>query len=58
MDGIEIYINKHDGKNVYKFENLEELREFDGSYAIDTENEIMKRIADTFDVSQGQIWSH
>ena len=55
LNSLEIYINKQDEKNVYEFETLDELREFDESYKLETDNVMMKRIAETFGVPQGEI---
>lgn len=40
----------------YEFESLEELRELDESYKVDTHCEIMRLISKVFDVSQGDVY--
>lgn len=51
---LPMYINKQQG-NVYEFENLEELRQYDKSYENDTKCKIMKYISDCFGVTQDKI---
>lgn len=58
MDHIQelsIYCNCQPDNTVYEFENLEELRLFDKKYQTDSGNRIMKYIADTFNISEGDI---
>ena len=52
---LPIYINKQSSENVREFESLEELRLYDDSYSKDTDNAVMRKIAETFGVSQGEI---
>ena len=52
---LEIYINKQDAENVHEFESLEELRKFDKSYVLETDNAVMQKIAETFGVPQAEI---
>ena len=55
LDSLEIYINKQTSGNIHEFETLDELREFDQSYTLETNNMMMKIIADTFSVPQREI---
>ena len=55
LDGLEVYINRQEPGNVLEFESLEELREFDNSYTRETDNAIMRKIAETFKVPQSEI---
>ena len=55
LKSLEIYVNKQKPGNIYEFETLEELRTFDESYRQETDNVVMKRIAETFEVSQAEI---
>ncbi|MCL1895745.1 MAG: NTP transferase domain-containing protein, partial [Clostridiales bacterium] len=55
LDVLEVYANKQGEGIVYEFETLDELREFDESYRRETDNAVMKRIAETFKVPQGDI---
>lgn len=55
LSGLEIYINRQSAENVHEFESLEELRVFDTSYAAETGSAVMRKIAETFGVSEGEI---
>lgn len=55
LDILPTYINKQDKSNVFEFENLEELRQYDSSYIEETNNEILQEIASIFDVSESSI---
>ncbi|MDR0875287.1 MAG: NTP transferase domain-containing protein [Clostridiales Family XIII bacterium] len=52
---LPIYINKQSADNVREFESLEELRRYDDSYSRDTDNAVMRQIAETFGVAQSGI---
>ena len=52
---LEFYLNQQERTNVYEFETLDELREFDKSYELETDNTIMRKIAKTFKVPQAEI---
>lgn len=52
---LKIYINKQEATNVYEFENLEELREFDKSYNDNSDNEALQIISKVFDVKEKDI---
>lgn len=54
-DRIEMYINRQPEDNVYEFENLEELREFDPKYKDDSGSEAMQFVAKVFRVKESQI---
>lgn len=54
IEALPMYINKQID-NVYEFESLEELRQYDKSYINDTKNKIMHYISEVFDVEQGEI---
>ena len=52
---IEMYINRQPEDNVYEFENLEELREFDPKYKDDSGSEAMQFVAATFKTKESEI---
>ena len=52
---LEIYINRQESDNVYEFETLDELREFDKSYVTETGNAVMQIIAEAFGAPQSEI---
>ena len=54
-DGIEMYVNPQPEDNVYEFENLEELREFDPKYMEDSGSEAMRLVSRVFDVPEFEI---
>ena len=55
LEELEVYINRQDADNIREFETLDELRKFDKSYSRETDNEVMKKIAETFGVTQAEI---
>lgn len=54
-DKLEIYINRQPEDNVYEFENLEELRQFDPKYIDDSGSAAMQLIAGIFDVPESRL---
>jgi CTP:phosphocholine cytidylyltransferase-like protein len=52
---LEIYINEQKASNVYEFENLEELRRFDGRYRNCSGNAALECIARVFHIKEDQI---
>ena len=50
-----MYINKQGSDNVYEFENLEELRQFDEKYNRSSDNEAMRLISEIFKVPEAKI---
>lgn len=54
IDELAMYASDQTG-NVHEFECLEELRAYDISYAIDSRNEIMRFIAESFGVEEASI---
>ena len=52
---IEMYINRQPEDNVYEFENLEELREFDPKYKDDSGSEAMQFVAAAFKTKESEI---
>jgi len=54
LDSLPIYMNKQTG-NVREFENLEELRQFDPSYKINSNNKIMALISKVYHVPELEI---
>lgn len=55
FDKLSISIFKQPDENVYEFENLEELREFDEKYQNHSENEALERISVIFEVPEAEI---
>ncbi len=54
-DNIEMYINRQPEDNVYEFENLEELRDFDPKYKDDSGSCAMQFVAGVFKVKESEI---
>ena len=54
IDSLPIYINRQTG-NVHEIENFEELRSFDPSYNIASNNKILKTISSVFRVGEEEI---
>jgi thiamine kinase-like enzyme len=52
---FDLYINKQSGENVYEFESLEELRQFDPDYCNRTPNTMLKTIENVFGVNESEI---
>ena len=52
---LEVYISKQAAGNVREFESLDDIRGFDESYALETDNAVMLKIAETFGVPQAGI---
>ena len=50
---FDLYINKQDSNNVYEFETLEELRQFDPDYK--STNSMLKKIQNVFNVNENKI---
>ena len=55
LNGLEVYINRQGAGNIHEFETLEGLREFDESYRQETDNAVLRQIAETFGVPQSGI---
>ena len=51
----EMYINLQPDDNVYEFENLEELREFDEKYREDSGSKAMQLVSRVFGVPESQV---
>lgn len=52
---ITFYLNKQPGNQVYEFENLEELREFDARYQNHSDNAAMECVAKAFGIREQEI---
>ena len=52
---LDLFINKQDGNNIYEFETLEELRQFDPDYYDKTPNALLKTIENVFNVKENEI---
>ncbi len=52
---IEMYVNPQPADMVYEFENLEELRAFDGKYNEDSGSEAMRLVSGVFGVPESKI---
>ena len=52
---FDLYINKQSKENIYEFESLEELRQFDPNYYNKTPNVLIKTIEDVFKVNESEI---
>ncbi len=51
----EMYINRQPQDNVYEFENLEELRQFDPKYLEDSGSEAMRLVSAVFGVPESEV---
>ena len=51
----EMYINRQPQDNVYEFENLEELRQFDTKYLEDSGSEAMRLVSAVFGVPESEV---
>lgn len=51
----EMYINRQPENQVYEFENLEELRQFDGKYQNHSDNVAMELVADVLHIPESEI---
>jgi len=54
-DDIEMHINLQPADNVYEFENLEELREFDEKYREDSGSKAMQLVSRVFGVPESEV---
>jgi CTP:phosphocholine cytidylyltransferase-like protein/thiamine kinase-like enzyme len=55
LDVIPLYINKQSGDDVHEFETLEELRRYDTSYLLNSQNATMQKIASVFGIEEHHI---
>lgn len=55
IDQLEIYANCQPPDQVYEFENLEELRQFDPKYQNRSDNRAMELVAEVFQVPESEI---
>ena len=55
IDRLELYMNFQPANQVYEFENLEELRQFDPHYQNHSDNEAMQLIARVFQIPESEI---
>lgn len=55
IDDLEFYSNAQPEDQVYEFENLEELREFDPKYRNQSDNEALRLISQVFRVEESEI---
>jgi CTP:phosphocholine cytidylyltransferase-like protein/thiamine kinase-like enzyme len=55
ISNFDLFINKQTRDNVYEFETLEELRQFDPDYYNKTPNILIKTIEDVFNVKENEI---
>jgi len=52
---LDLYVNRQKSDNVYEFENIEELREFDPGYYDKTPNALINAIENVFGVQENEI---
>lgn len=57
LDELDMEINCQPEDQVYEFENLEELRQFDTRYQTRSDNQAMELLASVFDVPELEIWN-
>ena len=55
LDVLKMKIQKYSNDVIYEFDTLDELREFDPSYKIDSRSTIIKNIASTMEISERYI---
>jgi thiamine kinase-like enzyme len=55
IDTLDLYIRKESAKNIYEFENLDDLRIFSPEYGNDTQNRELKMIANVFGIKEKEI---
>lgn len=55
LSELELTINRQPENQVYEFENLEELRQFDSRYQERSDNQAMELIAQVFQISEAEI---
>lgn len=55
IDKLELYMNCQPDNQVYEFENLEELRQFDPKYQNHSDNEALQLVSQVFHVPESEI---
>ena len=55
LDTLEMDINRQPENQIYEFENLEELRQFDPRYQNHSDNTAMELVSDVFEVPESEI---
>jgi CTP:phosphocholine cytidylyltransferase-like protein/thiamine kinase-like enzyme len=55
IEKLDLYIRKDSDNNIYEFENLEELRQFDFEFGNNTQNRELAIIADVFNIQENEI---
>lgn len=55
LDVLKMKIRKYSNNVIHEFDTLDELREFDHSYKIDSRSTILKNIACTMEINEGDI---
>lgn len=55
VDQLEMDINRQPDNQVYEFENLEELRQFDSRYQTHSDNKAMELVSEVFEVPESEI---
>ncbi len=55
LDVLKMRIKKYSPGIIYEFDTLDELREFDNSYLVNTRSDIIKKIAAVLDTTEEQI---
>lgn len=55
IDELEIDINRQPARQIYEFENLEELREFDPWYQKHSDNQALELVAQVFQIPEADI---
>lgn len=55
VDQLKMDINRQPDNQVYEFENLEELRQFDSRYQTHSDNKAMELVSEVFEVPESEI---
>lgn len=55
LDELEMYINRQPNDQIYEFENLEELRQFDPRYQNHSDNQALELVSEVLKVPESEI---
>lgn len=55
INELEMYIRRYPNNEIYEFDSLDELREFDASYRVDTRSAILKVISKKLHCSESEL---
>ncbi len=55
LDVLKLKVNKHDKSDIFEFDSIDELRQFDNSYTNNTRSEILKNAAKILGINEAEI---